>query len=176
MWLLELNRPHLQSRSTLQYNRRFCIKKKCVRAATESLHRQRLCCCHNPHWRRRPSQTCLSPFPLWPAAGTTEVKMHLFFLGLDWNGLLRQKAEFIPQLETEEDTSYFDSMSARWHLWPEEASCVFPLTNALPWCFQQPALNDTATWARTTTTMKPTTTSRLWSCGSSHLWRTASAR
>jgi len=41
--------------------------------------------------------------------GTTEVKMHMFFLGLDWNGLLRQKAEFIPQLETEEDTSYFDS-------------------------------------------------------------------
>ncbi len=39
-----------------------------------------------------------------------EVKMHVFFLGLDWNGLLRQKAEFIPQLETEEDTSYFDSM------------------------------------------------------------------
>lgn len=37
MWLLELNRPHLQSRSTLLYNRRFCIKKKCVRAATESL-------------------------------------------------------------------------------------------------------------------------------------------
>lgn len=41
--------------------------------------------------------------------GTAEVKMHMFFLGLDWNGLLRQKAEFIPQLETEEDTSYFDS-------------------------------------------------------------------
>lgn len=37
--------------------------------------------------------------------------MHTFFLGLDWNGLLRQKAEFIPQLETEDDTSYFDSMS-----------------------------------------------------------------
>lgn len=36
--------------------------------------------------------------------------MHTFFLGLDWNGLLRQKAEFIPQLETEDDTSYFDSM------------------------------------------------------------------
>lgn len=37
--------------------------------------------------------------------------MHTFFLGLDWNGLLRQKAEFIPQLETEDDTSYFDSTS-----------------------------------------------------------------
>lgn len=44
------------------------------------------------------------------SGGTAEVKMHTFFLGLDWNGLLRQKAEFIPQLETEDDTSYFDSM------------------------------------------------------------------
>lgn len=38
------------------------------------------------------------------------MKMHIFFLGLDWNSLLRQKAEFVPQLESEEDTSYFDSM------------------------------------------------------------------
>lgn len=44
------------------------------------------------------------------AAGTPEVKSHTFFLYLDWNGLLRQKAEFVPQLETEEDTSYFDSV------------------------------------------------------------------
>lgn len=43
------------------------------------------------------------------SGGTAEVKMHVFFTGLDWNGLLRQKAEFIPQLETEDDTSYFDS-------------------------------------------------------------------
>ncbi|XP_024908119.1 microtubule-associated serine/threonine-protein kinase 3 isoform X2 [Cynoglossus semilaevis] len=46
--------------------------------------------------------------------GTTEVKMHMFFLGLDWNGLLRQKAEFIPQLETDDDTSYFDTRSERY--------------------------------------------------------------
>lgn len=37
------------------------------------------------------------------------MKHHSFFLHLDWNGLLRQKAEFIPQLESEDDTSYFDS-------------------------------------------------------------------
>ena len=37
------------------------------------------------------------------------MKAHVFFLGLDWTGLLRQKAEFVPQLETEDDTSYFDS-------------------------------------------------------------------
>uniref|UniRef100_A0A3B3C965 Microtubule associated serine/threonine kinase 2 n=1 Tax=Oryzias melastigma TaxID=30732 RepID=A0A3B3C965_ORYME len=34
---------------------------------------------------------------------------------LDWNGLLRQKAEFIPQLESEDDTSYFDTRSDRYH-------------------------------------------------------------
>lgn len=43
--------------------------------------------------------------------GASEVKQHMFFSGLDWNGLLRQKAEFIPQLEGEDDTSYFDSKS-----------------------------------------------------------------
>ena len=41
--------------------------------------------------------------------GALEVKQHPFFTDLDWNGLLRQKAEFVPQLEAEDDTSYFDS-------------------------------------------------------------------
>ncbi|MEQ2260424.1 hypothetical protein XENORESO_016488, partial [Xenotaenia resolanae] len=49
-----------------------------------------------------------NPLERLGTAGTTEVKSHMFFLGLDWNGLLRQKAEFIPQLESEDDTSYFD--------------------------------------------------------------------
>lgn len=44
-----------------------------------------------------------------------EVKQHPFFSDLDWNGLLRQKAEFIPQLESEDDTSYFDTRSDRYH-------------------------------------------------------------
>ena len=43
------------------------------------------------------------------SGGAHEVKENIFFDGLDWNGLLRQKAEFVPQLEHEEDTSYFDS-------------------------------------------------------------------
>ncbi|XP_027622388.1 microtubule-associated serine/threonine-protein kinase 2 isoform X2 [Tupaia chinensis] len=43
-----------------------------------------------------------------------EVKQHPFFTGLDWTGLLRQKAEFIPQLESEDDTSYFDTRSERY--------------------------------------------------------------
>lgn len=41
--------------------------------------------------------------------GAFEVKQHSFFRDLDWTGLLRQKAEFIPNLESEDDTSYFDS-------------------------------------------------------------------
>ncbi|CAG5938249.1 unnamed protein product [Menidia menidia] len=46
--------------------------------------------------------------------GAFEVKQHSFFTELDWNSLLRQKAEFIPHLESEEDTSYFDTRSDRY--------------------------------------------------------------
>eukprot|EP00069_Balaena_mysticetus_P019874 bmy_02616T0 len=42
------------------------------------------------------------------SGGTHEVKQHPFFWTLDWAGLLRHKAEFVPQLEAEDDTSYFD--------------------------------------------------------------------
>ncbi|XP_028841683.1 microtubule-associated serine/threonine-protein kinase 1 isoform X3 [Denticeps clupeoides] len=47
--------------------------------------------------------------------GAFEVKQHPFFTELDWNSVLRQKAEFIPHLESEEDTSYFDTRSERYH-------------------------------------------------------------
>ncbi|KAM4635506.1 microtubule-associated serine/threonine-protein kinase 1 [Polymixia lowei] len=47
--------------------------------------------------------------------GAFEVKQHSFFTEVDWNSLLRQKAEFIPHLESEEDTSYFDTRSDRYH-------------------------------------------------------------
>uniref|UniRef100_A0A3B5L487 non-specific serine/threonine protein kinase n=1 Tax=Xiphophorus couchianus TaxID=32473 RepID=A0A3B5L487_9TELE len=56
-----------------------------------------------------------SPLERLGTGGTSEVKQHPFFVGLDWNGLLRQKAEFIPQLEAEDDTSYFDTRSDRYH-------------------------------------------------------------
>ncbi|XP_064187542.1 microtubule-associated serine/threonine-protein kinase 3-like isoform X8 [Anguilla rostrata] len=56
-----------------------------------------------------------SPLERLGTGGATEVKQHPFFLGLDWNGLLRQKAEFVPQLEGEDDTSYFDTRSERYH-------------------------------------------------------------
>ncbi|KAK9497613.1 hypothetical protein O3M35_004306 [Rhynocoris fuscipes] len=46
--------------------------------------------------------------------GPHEVKEHPYFHGVDWNSLLRQKAEFVPQLDHEEDTSYFDSRVDRY--------------------------------------------------------------
>uniref|UniRef100_A0A8C7MTV8 non-specific serine/threonine protein kinase n=1 Tax=Oncorhynchus kisutch TaxID=8019 RepID=A0A8C7MTV8_ONCKI len=56
-----------------------------------------------------------SPLERLGTGGAPEVKRHCFFLHLDWNGLLRQKAEFIPQLEADDDTSYFDTRSERYH-------------------------------------------------------------
>ena len=41
--------------------------------------------------------------------GAYEVRAHAFFSNMNWNSLLREKAEFIPVLDDEEDTSYFDS-------------------------------------------------------------------
>ena len=44
-----------------------------------------------------------------------QVKEHHYFFGVDWNSLLRMKADFIPQLEDEEDISYFDSRLERYN-------------------------------------------------------------
>ena len=46
--------------------------------------------------------------------GAHEVKDHHFFTDMDWANLLRRKADFIPQLDDEEDTSYFDTRSDRY--------------------------------------------------------------
>lgn len=48
-------------------------------------------------------------------AGAGRVKTHTFFATLDWKGLLRRKAEFVPQLAGDEDTSYFDSRADRYY-------------------------------------------------------------
>jgi len=50
-----------------------------------------------------------NPLERLGTGGVHEVKQHIFFEGVDWNGLLRQKAEFVPHLQNDEDTSYFDS-------------------------------------------------------------------
>ncbi|XP_019753408.1 microtubule-associated serine/threonine-protein kinase 3 isoform X2 [Dendroctonus ponderosae] len=55
-----------------------------------------------------------SPRDRLGSGGAHEVKDHVYFQGLDWNSLLRQKAEFVPQLEHDEDTSYFDSRMDRY--------------------------------------------------------------
>ncbi|XP_059217200.1 microtubule-associated serine/threonine-protein kinase 4 isoform X2 [Stomoxys calcitrans] len=47
--------------------------------------------------------------------GALEVKEHFYFDGLDWNSLLRQKAEFVPQLSNDDDTSYFDTRMDRYN-------------------------------------------------------------
>jgi microtubule-associated serine/threonine kinase len=47
--------------------------------------------------------------------GVTIVKAHEFFEELNWNSLLRRKAEiFVPELQGDEDTSYFDARSERY--------------------------------------------------------------
>lgn len=45
--------------------------------------------------------------------GSIEVKTHPFLRDVCWEDLLRQKAGFVPQLEDEEDTSYFDTRQDR---------------------------------------------------------------
>ncbi|XP_019850933.1 PREDICTED: microtubule-associated serine/threonine-protein kinase 3-like isoform X1 [Amphimedon queenslandica] len=46
--------------------------------------------------------------------GVSGVKSHPFFSEIDWNLLLRTKAEFIPQLRGDDDTSYFDTRENRY--------------------------------------------------------------
>lgn len=55
------------------------------------------------------------PFDRLGAGGAQEVKTHPFFEEINWNSLLRQKAEFVPQLESEDDTSYFDTRLDRYN-------------------------------------------------------------
>ena len=47
--------------------------------------------------------------------GAAEVKDAPFFEGVDWRNLLCQKAAFVPQLEHDEDCSYFDPRTDRYH-------------------------------------------------------------
>lgn len=56
-----------------------------------------------------------SPRDRLGTGGSHEVKDHPYFYGVDWNSLLRQKAEFVPQLLNDDDTSYFDSRVDRYN-------------------------------------------------------------
>ncbi|XP_037556755.1 microtubule-associated serine/threonine-protein kinase 3-like isoform X2 [Dermacentor silvarum] len=55
-----------------------------------------------------------NPLDRLGTGGAHEVKEHPFFNDVDWDSLLRQKAEFVPQLEDDEDTSYFDTRTDRY--------------------------------------------------------------
>ncbi|XP_054720628.1 microtubule-associated serine/threonine-protein kinase 3-like [Uloborus diversus] len=55
-----------------------------------------------------------SPMDRLGTGGAQEVKEHQFFDEINWNALLRQKAEFVPQLDSEDDTSYFDTRTDRY--------------------------------------------------------------
>ena len=56
-----------------------------------------------------------------------EVRAHPYFVtrAFDWDAVLRQKAEFVPTLASDEDTSYFDRML----LLTLEASYILVVTN-----------------------------------------------
>ncbi|XP_015123997.1 microtubule-associated serine/threonine-protein kinase 3 isoform X3 [Diachasma alloeum] len=56
-----------------------------------------------------------SPRERLGTGGAHEVKEHPYFYGVNWNTLLRQKAEFVPQLTHDEDTSYFDTRMDRYN-------------------------------------------------------------
>ncbi|XP_076659116.1 microtubule-associated serine/threonine (MAST) protein kinase dop isoform X3 [Halictus rubicundus] len=56
-----------------------------------------------------------SPRDRLGTGGSHEVKEHPYFYGVNWNSLLRQKAEFVPQLVNDEDTSYFDTRMDRYN-------------------------------------------------------------
>lgn len=43
------------------------------------------------------------------------MKSHPFFAGINWDTLLQQKALFLPRVENDEDTAYFDSMPSLTH-------------------------------------------------------------
>ncbi|CAB3406908.1 unnamed protein product [Caenorhabditis bovis] len=62
-------------------------------------------------------------------SGATQLVAHPFFASLDFNTLLRQKAEFVPQLDNEEDTSYFDTRQDRYN--HEAESCEDDSTSCM---------------------------------------------
>jgi len=49
------------------------------------------------------------------AGGALEIKEHFFFNQLHWENLLFRKADFIPQLDGPDDTTYFDPRSDRYN-------------------------------------------------------------
>jgi len=65
-----------------------------------------------------------SPRDRLGTGGSHEVKEYPYFYGVNWDSLLRQKAEFVPQLINDEDTSYFDSKYQRDKISQTDLCCL----------------------------------------------------
>jgi hypothetical protein len=50
--------------------------------------------------------------------GADEIKSHPFFKGVDWDNIRNTKAPFIPKLENDYDTSYFETIKAKEPFYP----------------------------------------------------------
>ena len=50
--------------------------------------------------------------------GAEEIKSHPFFKGVDWDNIRNTKAPFIPKLENDYDTSYFETIKAKEPFYP----------------------------------------------------------
>ncbi len=50
--------------------------------------------------------------------GAEQVKNHPFFKGVDWNNIKKQKPPFIPQLDSDYDTKYFDDFKENEPFYP----------------------------------------------------------
>lgn len=54
------------------------------------------------------------------ASGGEEIRAHPWFEGINWDKLLEDEAQFVPQPENPEDTEYFDARGAVLHSFVEE--------------------------------------------------------
>ncbi|KAH9909320.1 hypothetical protein F4778DRAFT_716251 [Xylariomycetidae sp. FL2044] len=54
------------------------------------------------------------------ASGGQEIRSHLWFEGTNWDSLLQDEAQFVPQPENPEDTEYFDARGATLQSFTEE--------------------------------------------------------
>lgn len=54
------------------------------------------------------------------ASGGAEIQAHPWFSDINWDTLLEDEAQFVPNLENPEDTEYFDSRGATLQAFPEE--------------------------------------------------------
>ncbi|GAP83500.1 putative agc protein kinase [Rosellinia necatrix] len=54
------------------------------------------------------------------ASGGEEIRNHSWFAGMNWDTLLQDEAQFVPQPENPEDTEYFDSRGATLQSFTEE--------------------------------------------------------